>query len=259
MTTAACTQDDTIACNSTTIKNLIITNTCATHDNSEFKEITINNNQHDDLKEDKNVIMENTQTCSRQLVMYLESRGIQAWDDNYTCIDEAASASTSSLESHEMISEGNSSGYNSSAIDCNTINIKNKRDSDSLSASSQSDSGEINCIVAMPQTDECRSLESSVLNNSLHELECSMVEILRNNLTIESADKKITTIQSLDEICEIDNNYGFYDALRKGDIKQVKQFVASGFIEDLNEPDWNVSGDPPLLVAATNHCLPVLR
>lgn len=51
----------------------------------------------------------------------------------------------------------------------------------------------------------------------------------------------------------------FYDAVRSGDVKRVSTLIAGGCVQNLDEPDWNVSGDPPLLMAATNHCLPVLR
>ncbi|EFN84193.1 serine/threonine-protein phosphatase 6 regulatory ankyrin repeat subunit B [Harpegnathos saltator] len=52
--------------------------------------------------------------------------------------------------------------------------------------------------------------------------------------------------------------YNFYDAVRSGNVKRVSALIASGCVQNLDEPDWNVSGDPPLLVAATNQCLPVL-
>lgn len=51
----------------------------------------------------------------------------------------------------------------------------------------------------------------------------------------------------------------FYDAVRSGNAKRVSALIVNGCVQNLNEPDWNVSGDPPLLMAATNHCLPVLR
>lgn len=51
----------------------------------------------------------------------------------------------------------------------------------------------------------------------------------------------------------------FYDAVRSGNVKRVSALIANGCVQNLDEPDWNVSGDPPLLMAATNHCLPVLR
>ncbi|KAL0125285.1 hypothetical protein PUN28_004428 [Cardiocondyla obscurior] len=50
----------------------------------------------------------------------------------------------------------------------------------------------------------------------------------------------------------------FYDAVRSGNAKRVSALIANGCVQNLDEPDWNVSGDPPLLMAATNHCLPVL-
>lgn len=58
--------------------------------------------------------------------------------------------------------------------------------------------------------------------------------------------------------CQSDS-YNFYDAVRSGNVKRVSALIASGCVQNLDEPDWNVSGDPPLLVAATNQCLPVLR
>lgn len=51
----------------------------------------------------------------------------------------------------------------------------------------------------------------------------------------------------------------FYDAVRSGNSKRVSALIANGCVQNLDEPDWNVSGDPPLLIAATNQCLPVLR
>lgn len=60
-------------------------------------------------------------------------------------------------------------------------------------------------------------------------------------------------------IIDRQDNDSFYDAVRSGDIKRVTALIASGCVQNLDEPDWNVSGDPPLLIAATNHCLPVLR
>lgn len=50
----------------------------------------------------------------------------------------------------------------------------------------------------------------------------------------------------------------FYDAVRAGNAKRVSALIANGCVQNLDEPDWNVSGDPPLLMAATNQCLPVL-
>ncbi|EZA50320.1 Ankyrin-2 [Ooceraea biroi] len=55
-----------------------------------------------------------------------------------------------------------------------------------------------------------------------------------------------------------DGNKLFYDAVRSGNAKRVSALISSGCVQNLDEPDWNVSGDPSLLVAATNHYLPVL-
>lgn len=61
------------------------------------------------------------------------------------------------------------------------------------------------------------------------------------------------------EIIGQEDGDSFYDAVRSGNAKRVSALIANGCVQNLNEPDWNVSGDPPLLMAATNHCLPVLR
>jgi len=50
-----------------------------------------------------------------------------------------------------------------------------------------------------------------------------------------------------------DNDKLFYDAVRSGNVKRVSILISSGDVQNLDEPDWNVSGDPPLLMAATNH------
>jgi len=56
-----------------------------------------------------------------------------------------------------------------------------------------------------------------------------------------------------------DGNKLFYDAVRSGNVKRVSILISSGDVQNLDEPDWNVSGDPPLLMAATNHYPLVLR
>jgi len=61
------------------------------------------------------------------------------------------------------------------------------------------------------------------------------------------------------EIISRQNGNLFYDAVRSGNAKRVSTLIANGCVQNLDEPDWNVSGDPPLLMAATSHCLPVLR
>ncbi|KYQ50595.1 Ankyrin-2 [Trachymyrmex zeteki] len=60
------------------------------------------------------------------------------------------------------------------------------------------------------------------------------------------------------EIISRQDSDSFYDAVRSGNAKRVSMLIANGCVQNLDEPDWNVSGDPPLLMAATNHCLPML-
>ncbi|CAK9810639.1 ANK2 [Anthophora quadrimaculata] len=64
--------------------------------------------------------------------------------------------------------------------------------------------------------------------------------------------------QDTEEIYDPESELTFHEAVRAGDAKSVAALLASDYVQNLDEPDWNVSGDPPLLVAATNHCLPVL-
>lgn len=61
-----------------------------------------------------------------------------------------------------------------------------------------------------------------------------------------------------EEIYDSENELNFYEAVRTGDAKCVATFLAGESVQNLDEPDWNISGDPPLLVAATNYCFPIL-
>ncbi|XP_034942760.1 ankyrin-3-like [Chelonus insularis] len=191
---------------------------------------------------------------SRQLEIYLESRGIRTWDEHeYLSIGE--SASSSSLESHEFISEENSSGYNSLGVDGST---KNKVDSDLLSASSRSNSGELDCVAPPRGSDISNSFDSTLLKDSLNEIENSMNEEISLNVFESPSSKSKASVQNIKNEIHPDDIAKFYKAVRMGDAEKIEELIAFGFVNNLNEPDWNVSGDPPLLVAATNHCLPVL-
>ncbi|KAK2575878.1 hypothetical protein KPH14_007249 [Odynerus spinipes] len=64
--------------------------------------------------------------------------------------------------------------------------------------------------------------------------------------------------QSKDESYDPEIGLDFHEAVRAGDAKRVAALLANARLQNLDEPDWNVSGDPPLLVAATNHSLPIL-
>lgn len=74
----------------------------------------------------------------------------------------------------------------------------------------------------------------------------------------EDAEEQDEADREIVQGCQSDS-CDFYDAVRSGDVKRVSALIASGCVQNLDEPDWNVSGDPPLLVAATSQCLPVLR
>lgn len=76
-------------------------------------------------------------------------------------------------------------------------------------------------------------------------------------ICLGSAEEKADGLER--EIVGQQDGDSFYDAVRSGNAERVATLVANGCVQNLDEPDWNVSGDPPLLMAATNHCLPVLR
>ncbi|KAK1124444.1 hypothetical protein K0M31_006799 [Melipona bicolor] len=48
------------------------------------------------------------------------------------------------------------------------------------------------------------------------------------------------------------------DTAEYKDVEDTEFPGKSESVQNLDEPDWNVSGDPPLLVAATNYCFPIL-
>lgn len=73
----------------------------------------------------------------------------------------------------------------------------------------------------------------------------------------EGSDEEIEKREIIGQLDE--GSKSFYDAVRSGNAKRVSALISGGRVQNLDEPDWNVSGDPPLLVAATNHYLPVLR
>lgn len=75
-------------------------------------------------------------------------------------------------------------------------------------------------------------------------------------LDLRTTEKQNKTERDI--ISRQDSN-SFYDAVRSGNVKRVSALIASGSVQNLDEPDWNVSGDPPLLIAAANHCLSMLR
>ncbi|XP_008555254.1 ankyrin-3 [Microplitis demolitor] len=228
--------------------------------NSTFFEVK-RNDLDDELirKSDDKIypLAEITNPCTRQLEIYLESRGIRTWDEHeYTCIGEAASSSSLESTSHELISEGNSSGYNSSGID-----DKSKRDSDSISTSSRSDSGEMNCVSSQSIKLPVGAFESTLINNNntVNDIENSIKQMKLNDVELKRTKRKIAASKKfVRKEIDYEEISMFHEAVRSGDAKKVEELAAYGSINDLDEPDWNVSGDPPLLVAATNHYLPVL-
>lgn len=79
----------------------------------------------------------------------------------------------------------------------------------------------------------------------------NMTKFRLNERRDEDVDREIIGQQD-------NGNKLFYEAVRSGDAARVSALISTDCVQTLDEPDWNVSGDPPLLVAATNHFLPVL-
>lgn len=83
---------------------------------------------------------------------------------------------------------------------------------------------------------------------------------LSNDLETHNGSLDSVIIRNdIEEVYDPESKLNFHEAVRAGDAKSITALLASNSVQNLDEPDWNVSGDPPLLVAATNHCLPVLR
>ncbi|XP_033351228.1 ankyrin-1-like [Bombus vosnesenskii] len=115
-------------------------------------------------------------------------------------------------------------------------------------------------------TSETRGTDfSSEDNFKLEELQNSI-----DNITMETSDfsnnyeisngllEDVVHQKDVEEIYDPESELNFHEAVRAGDAKCVAALLASDSVQNLDEPDWNVSGDPPLLVAATNHCFPIL-
>lgn len=147
--------------------------------------------------------------------------------------------------------------------------LKNSGDSDTLPK---------NSIVSMKDDaifTECNSRDTTLetretdfpsqSNFQLQELQNSLNSIstetnFSNNYKIFNEPLEDNDIQKdAEEIYDPESELNFHEAIRAGDTKCVVTLLASESVQNLNEPDWNVSGDPPLLVAATNHCFPILR
>ncbi|XP_078041503.1 uncharacterized protein LOC144472369 [Augochlora pura] len=101
-------------------------------------------------------------------------------------------------------------------------------------------------VFKMQELQNCIKCVTKVTNvSSNHEI---------SNGSLEVADFRNIS----DETYDPESELNFHEAVRAGDAKCIAALLARDSIQNLDEPDWNVSGDPPLLVAATNHCLPVL-
>ncbi|XP_076249722.1 uncharacterized protein LOC143189018 [Calliopsis andreniformis] len=98
-----------------------------------------------------------------------------------------------------------------------------------------------------------QELQSSIENLVKETSSFSNGFVARNESTDGAGVRDVS-----EEICDTEGELNFHEAVRAGDAKCVAVLLARDSVQNLDEPDWNVSGDPPLLVAATNHCLPVL-
>ncbi|XP_031843429.2 uncharacterized protein LOC116431733 [Nomia melanderi] len=112
---------------------------------------------------------------------------------------------------------------------------------------------------------ETRGNESLTKNNfSMQELQNSLKNVTKDtNVSssheISNGSSERADFQNISEdVYDPESELNFHEAVRAGDAKCIAALLARDSVQNLDEPDWNVSGDPPLLVAATNHCLPVL-
>lgn len=112
---------------------------------------------------------------------------------------------------------------------------------------------------------ETRGDDSPTKNNfKMEELQDCIKSVTKSTNTSNNPDIPNGLLEGADfqniseEVYDPESELNFHEAVRAGDAKCIAALLARDSIQNLDEPDWNVSGDPPLLVAATNHCLPVL-
>lgn len=103
------------------------------------------------------------------------------------------------------------------------------------------------------------SFKLQELQTSVENIITETSDISNNPESCNGSFEDIDICNDADESYDPESELNFHEAVRAGNAKCIAALLASDSVQNLDEPDWNVSGDPPLLVAATNHCLPVLR
>ncbi|XP_076635232.1 uncharacterized protein LOC143348625 [Colletes latitarsis] len=96
------------------------------------------------------------------------------------------------------------------------------------------------------------------LQNSIKSMFTEMANFTINYEVRNGSSKEADFQNDAEETYDPESELNFHEAVRAGDAKSVAALLTKDTVQNLDEPDWNVSGDPPLLVAATNHCLPIL-
>ncbi|XP_034189831.1 uncharacterized protein LOC117608586 [Osmia lignaria lignaria] len=102
------------------------------------------------------------------------------------------------------------------------------------------------------------SFKLQELQTSVENIITETSDISNNPESYNGSFEDIDIFNDPDETYDPESELNFHEAVRAGNAKCIAALLASDSVQNLDEPDWNVSGDPPLLVAATNHCLPVL-
>ncbi|XP_076641512.1 uncharacterized protein LOC143352698 [Halictus rubicundus] len=121
-----------------------------------------------------------------------------------------------------------------------------KRDAENTVSETRGNDSPMKNNFKMQELQECiKSVTKSTNISNNHEI---------SNGLLEGVDFQNIS----EEIYDPESELNFHEAVRAGDAKCIAALLARDSIQNLDEPDWNVSGDPPLLVTATNHCLPVL-
>lgn len=152
---------------------------------------------------------------------------------------------------------------NEVSIDCDPGATRSSEDSnlsarlDALLVQNDSRNG-ISGTRGVDRSSPKDNLRMQELQNSIENVVAETID-LPNSFEVRNETDGAGIRNVAEETYDPESELNFHEAVRAGDAKCVAALLARDSAQNLDEPDWNVSGDPPLLVAATNHCLPVLR
>ncbi|XP_003701039.2 uncharacterized protein LOC100879665 [Megachile rotundata] len=173
-----------------------------------------------------------------------------------------------SFENCELFEKSEDTDNQDAIANTNEIENEVPKDCDSSASKSISNftvSTKVEAFLVECDSPDAMSRTRGNDSFKLQELENSVESILTetsnfsDNLENRGGSLEDVGFQNdLEETYDLESELNFHEAVRAGNAKCIAALLASDSVQNLDEPDWNVSGDPPLLVAATNHCLPVL-